>query len=204
MSDRAPSALALGRSGRVDGAPGLIVQECVGQQLASLIARRGQAERASVAAASAFGVPLPVEPRAVAGRGVTFIWTGPGSWYVETGAGHGDLEAFLGATFAGLAAICDQSDSRVVLEVSGPRVRDVLAKGVPIDLHAAHFRDGAVALTAVAHVGVHLRQVSDAPAYRLSVPRSYFGTFWHWLAASAAEYGCEVVAPDPQPPGDVG
>ena len=91
-----------------------------------------------------------------------------------------------------------------MLELSGPRVRDVLAKGVPLDLHPVRFRDGDVALTAVAHVAVHLRQVSDAPAYRLSVPRSYFGAFWHWLASSAAEFGCEVAAPDPQAHRDAG
>lgn len=204
MSERATASLGVGRSGRPDGAPGLIVRECTGQQLASLIARRGQAERASAAATSTFGVALPAVPRAVAGRGVTFLWAGPGSWLVETGSGLADVEAFLGATFAGVASICDQSDSRVVLEVSGPRVREVLAKGVPIDLHADRFGVGDVALTAVAHVGVHLRQVSDAPRYRLSVPRSYFGTFWHWLSSSAAEFGCEVLAADPQPPRDAG
>jgi sarcosine oxidase subunit gamma len=202
VSDRTHAAFTPGRSGRADGAPGLIVRECVGQRLASLIARRGQAERASAAAARAFGVALPVAPRAVAGRGATFIWAGPGSWLVETGPELDDVEAFLGATFAGTASICDQSDSRVVLEVSGPRVRDVLAKGAPIDLHADQFSAGDVALTAIGHVGVHLRQVSAAPAFRLSVARSYFGTFWHWLSSSAAEFGCEVVAPDPQPARD--
>jgi sarcosine oxidase subunit gamma len=71
----------------------------------------------------------------------------------------------------------------------------VLAKGLPIDLDPARFGAGDVALTAVAHVGLHVRQTSDAPSYRLGVARSYAQSLWHWLAASAAEFGCEVVAP---------
>jgi methylglutamate dehydrogenase subunit D len=191
-----PAALLTpGHTGRRTGAPGLVVRECLGLQMASLVARRGQAARASEAALAAFGVRLPATPRAVTGGGATFLWAGPGQWLAETAVAHEDIEAFLAVTFAGLAAVCDQSDSRVVLDVAGTRVRDVLAKGVPIDLHAGRFRDGDVALTAAGQVGVQLRQTSAAPSYRLSVARSYFGSFWHWLAASAAEFGCEVAEP---------
>ncbi len=185
-----------GRTGKPGGPPGLVVRECAGERTASLVARRGQAERLADAALAAFGVSLPSTPRAVAGQGVTFLWAGPGQWLVETAAGDQEIEDVLGAAFGGLASICEQSDSRIVLEVAGPRVRDVLAKGLPIDLHPESFRSGDVALTAVAHIGVHLRQTADAPSYRLAVARSYFGSFWHWLASSAAEFGCEVVAPN--------
>ena len=105
----------------------------------------------------------------------------------------------LAARLGGFASICDQSDSRIVLELAGPRVRDVLAKGVPIDLHPDRFRAGDVAVTLVGHVGVQLWCNSAAPDYRLAVARSYFSSLWHWLAASAAEFGCEVVAPDHAP-----
>jgi heterotetrameric sarcosine oxidase gamma subunit len=204
VSELAASLLVPGRSGRPAGLPGLIVRECVGLSLASLIARRGQAELVSKAAFATFGVALPVTPRAVAASGFTFSWAGPGSWFVEATAGAENLEAVLGASFGGVAAICEQSDSRVVLEVAGTRVRDVLAKGVPIDLHPERFRDGDVALTVVGHVGIQLRRTNEVPSYRLSVARSYFGSLWHWLAASAAEFGCEVIAPDEGPAASAG
>jgi methylglutamate dehydrogenase subunit D len=195
VSSAATPMLAPGRTGKTGGPPGLVVRECSGERSASLFARRGAAQRLSEAALATFGVLLPTTPRAVAGRGVTFVWAGPAQWLVEAAAGGPEFEEFLGAAFGGLASVCEQSDSRIVLEVAGPRVRDVLAKGLPIDLHPERFGAGDVALTAVAHVGVQLRQITDAPSYRLTVVRSYFGSFWHWLASSAAEFGCEVVAP---------
>jgi sarcosine oxidase subunit gamma len=193
--------LVPGRTGKAGGPPGLIVRECPGQRSASLVARRGQAQRVSEAALAAFGVALPTTPRAVHGRSLTFAWAGPAQWLVDAPAGAEDIEVLLAGPFGALAAICEQSDSRVVVEVAGPRVRDVLAKGLPIDLHPEQFRSGDVALTAIAHVGVQLRQLSDAPSYRLAVVRSYFGSFWHWLASSAAEYGCEVLPPGAGSPG---
>ena len=197
MSSVPASRLTPGRSGRAGGLPGLVVRECRGEYSASLVARRGMAQRLAAAAVATFGVPLPTTPRAVTGRGVTFLWAGPAQWLVETDAPDREIEDLLGAAFDGLASICEQSDSRIVLELAGPRVREVLAKGLPIDLHPDHFRTGDVALTAVAHVGVHLRQTTAAPSYRLAVVRSYFGSFCHWLASSAAEFGCVVLAPGP-------
>ncbi|MBS0374044.1 MAG: hypothetical protein JSR73_05660 [Proteobacteria bacterium] len=184
-----------GRTGRADGRAGLLVRECQGLALASLVARRGRVREAAEAARAAFGVALPLVARAAGNERVTFVWAGPGQWLVETSDARGDIEAFLAPALGSLAAICDQSDSRVVIELAGTAVRDVLAKGVPIDLHPRAFGVGDVALTAAHHVGLHLRQVSEEPRYRISVVRSYFGSFRHWLESSAAEFGCEVLAP---------
>ena len=85
----------------------------------------------------------------------------------------------------------------MLLELRGPRARDALAKGVSIDLHPRAFKTGDVAVTTASHLAVHLWQVADEPVYRLLVVRTYFDSLWRWLAASAAEYGCEVLAPTP-------
>ena len=183
-----------GRRGRAGGAPGLTVRACAPRAVASLVARLGQVQPLSDAAFAAFGAHLPATPRVATGRGVEFIWAGPGTWLVEAERADGDFESKLAVPFGGLAAICDQSDSRVALELAGARVRDVLAKGLPIDLHPDHFRAGDVALTAVGHVSVHVRQTAADPRYRLAVARSFSGSLWHWLESSAAEFGCEVIA----------
>ena len=180
------------RGGRRNGSSGLVVRECTGLALASVIARRGATARASETALAAFGVALPSTPCVALGRGISFVWTGPGNWLAEADNAPGGIEELL-RVFDGIAAVCEQTDSRVIVEIHGPRVRDVLAKGLPIDLHPSVFRVGDVAVTAVHHVGVHVRQVAASPVYRLSVVRSYFGSFWHWLRTSAAEFGYEVL-----------
>jgi len=183
-----------GRLGR-DGAPGLIVRELTQFTLASVVARKGQTAQA--AALQAFGTSLPTTPTVSAGGELAFVWSGPGHWLALGPQATEPVEARLSAAFGTQASIFDQGGSRVLLELRGPRVRDVLAKGVSIDLHPRSFRTGDVAVTTASHLAVHLWQVADDPVYRLLVVRTYLESLWRWLAASAAEYGCEVLAPVP-------
>ncbi len=99
------------------------------------------------------------------------------------------MEQRLRATFGNLASVCDQSDGRTVIRVGGERARDVLAKGVPIDLHPRAFRVGDAAVTSVAHISVQFWQVDETPTYEFIVSRSFAVGFWEWLTDSAAEFG---------------
>ncbi len=183
-----------GRSGRQTNEPGLIARQRASLCLATLAARRGQAGALSEAARTAFGVPLPMTPRIATAGELTFIWAGADRWLVElTSAPAAGIESLLGASLGRFAAICDQSDGRVTLDLQGPKVREVLAKGLPIDLDPACFEVGDAAVTSVSHIGVHLWQISPRPIYRMSVARSYYESFSRWLAASAAEFGLELL-----------
>ena len=197
MADALHFAYSPGRLGRRDGSPGLVLQELTQFALASVIARKGQAAQVATAAQQAFGASLPSTPAIVASNELTFVWSGPNHWLALGPQATEAVEARLGAVFGTQASVFDQSGSRVLLELRGARVRDVLAKGMSIDLHPRSFRTGDVAVTTASHLAVHLWMVADEPVYRLLVVRTWFDSLWSWLAASAAEYGCEVMAPTP-------
>ena len=200
MADASHVEFQPGRFGRQDGAPGVIVREITHFSLASVMARKSQAGPASAAAAESFGTGLPAKPTCASGRELAFIWAGPAHWLalgVESPAG---IEARLSTALDGRASVFDQSGSRVLLELAGPRVRDALAKGIELDLHPHAFRPGDAAVTTASHIGVNLWQVADDPVYRLLVVRTYFGSLWSWLSASAAAYGCEVRPAQPYSP----
>ena len=186
-----------GRLGRGDGAPGLVLQELTQFTLASVIARKDQAAQATAAALQTFGTSPPATPAIATGGEFAFVWSGPAHWLALGPHATEPVEARLGAAFGTHASVFDQGGSRMLLELRGPRVRDVLAKGVSIDLHPRSFKTGNVAVTTASHLAVHLWQVADDPVYRLLIVRTYFDSLWRWLAASAAAYGCEVLAPAP-------
>ncbi|MBR3189984.1 sarcosine oxidase subunit gamma family protein, partial [Bosea sp. (in: a-proteobacteria)] len=136
---------------------------------------------------------LPTTPKIASGAAHDAIWSGPDQWLLRaaTRDGFGSLLEALAAQ----AAVSDQSDARAALRLSGPRVRDVLAKGVMLDLHPTAFGVGDTALTSVAYIGVHLWRLADGPdgsVFEIMVARSMVGSFWSWFAASAAEFGCRV------------
>lgn len=192
MADTHSFEFRPGRLGRPQGPAGVTIGEITDFGLASVLARRGREADVARLVLSAHGVQLPETPRAVEASDATFVWSGPAHWLVLT-ARAADLEARVQHHLGDTASVFDQSDSRVLLELSGPRARDVLAKGVPIDLDPAAFRVGDAAITTATHLSLVLWQVADAPVYRLLATRTYFGSVWHWFAASAAEYGCDVL-----------
>lgn len=152
--------LADGRFGRA-GQAGVTVLTRDAPGIASLIA--GAAGHAALDAAlrARFGLALPQSPGARRHGGHQIVWSGPGQWLLLADGRDGFREELAG--LAGLAAVSDQSDSRVMLGLSGPCVRGLLAKGVMIDLHPAAFPVGAAALTSIAHIGVALWRGADGP-----------------------------------------
>ncbi len=175
------------------GEAGVVVTGLEGLGLASVIATpQGSADLSRVLEAR-LGLALPTAPRIGRAGAHDAIWAGPDQWLLRAVSRDG---------FAGLldelsahAAVSDQSDARAMLKLAGPRVRDVLAKGVMLDLHPAAFAVGDTALTSVAHVGIHLWRLDDTaegPAFEIAVSRSMVRSFWSWLVASASEFGGRV------------
>ncbi|MFM0644932.1 sarcosine oxidase subunit gamma [Paraburkholderia bryophila] len=85
------------------------------------------------------------------GNGYDLLWLGPDEWLVRSATAHdatrsAPLQAKLGAAFAGVfAAVVDIGSGYTVLEISGTRTREVLARGCPLDLHPKLFGEGQCA-----------------------------------------------------------
>jgi methylglutamate dehydrogenase subunit D len=184
-----------GRFGKTGGAPGVVIAERHNLGLATVASRKGTTAALSAAVLDAFKVNLPDRSRVVQGAGATFVGYGPGQWLAlsETSANEA-LARDLALRLKGLASISDQSGGRIVLRISGPRARDVLSKGLPIDLDPRAFPLGSAATSAIGHMGVQLWQLDDTRSYDIALFRSMAASFWRWLAASAAEYGYEVTS----------
>ena len=187
---------APGRFGAETAAPGVTLRETTQVALASVIARKGQAAALALAAQRAFFLDLPVAPRRAGTPHLAFTSAGPGQWLASDSGGDSDaLASRLTAAFSGLAAVAAHGDGRAVLRIAGPRARDTLAKGLPLDLHERAFKPGDTAMSVIAHMGVHITQLDAAPSYEIILPRSFAASFWHWLTAAAGEFGYETEAP---------
>jgi sarcosine oxidase subunit gamma len=188
------SGLALpGRFGKGGGAPGVSISERAGLGLATVAARKGQAAALKAATLEAYGVDLPDSSLVAQGPQVSFLGYGPGQWLaISSGLGSEALAVDLAARLKGLASISDQSGGRAVIRISGPRARDVLAKGLPIDLDPRAFEPGDAATSTISLMGVQIWQVDDAPTYDIALFRSVSESFWRWLTSSAGEFGYEI------------
>ncbi|MGE3150740.1 MAG: sarcosine oxidase subunit gamma [Pseudorhodoplanes sp.] len=195
LSPRSPIAPSAkpNRFGTPAVTPGVILKERTNIALATILARKDQETALVARAREVFGTPLPETGRCVSQGPLSLVWAGPGHWIAAMDGEDGQrFDKRLRDNFRGLASISDQTDGRTVISVSGPKARNTLAKGVPLDLHPRAFGPGRAAATTAAHIGIYLWQTDDGPTFELAVFRGFAGSFWHFLMESAAEYGVSV------------
>ena len=169
-----------------------------------LINIRGDASDPAFIAAVEKAIKLtpPTAPNTVTGKPsqTRIMWLGPDEWLVI--AKPGRRERVVAALWKNLkdgklhAAVSDSSEARTCIRIEGPRAREVLAKGCPIDLHPRAFGPGQSTQCIVAKCGVMLTQTAQAKdttaTYELYVLRSFATYLWTWLEDASQEYGVRV------------
>ena len=73
----------------------------------------------------------------------------------------------------------------MVFRLSGEGAGALLQKGAFVDLDPVAFACGVAATTVIAHIGVIIWKVDDAPTFDVALFRSFAGSFRHWIAANA-------------------
>ena len=160
---------------------------------------RGPASDAAFTSAvqGATGVALPPAANTVsAAGGRQILWLGPNEWWVVgADARRAGLIDGLRQAFAGQHTnVTDVSESRTVITMSGPAVRDVLARGISNDLHPRAFGPGQCIQTSLSRANVLLHQTDNAPGYDIYVLKSFSDYLWRWIGLIAEDFGMSVRA----------
>jgi sarcosine oxidase subunit gamma len=140
--------------------------------------------------ASTLGLLLPAVPNTVTSQSDRrALWLGPDEWLVV--GPDGQREALEQALRNGLngtfGSIVDVSANCTLLEIRGPKARELLAHGVPIDLDARSFGPGRCAQTLLAKAQVIVERRSDDPAFHVYIRSSLASYAAGWLLDTAAE-----------------
>ena len=130
------------------------------------------------------GVPLPAPNRVAIAGERAILWLGPDE-YLVVGPPDDRIDV------AG-ESVVDVSANRTTIELSGPHARDILEKGMSIDLHPRSFGPGQCAQTLLARAQVVVRQVDrpfdTGPTYHVLVRGSFAPYLADWLVDAAKEF----------------
>lgn len=188
---RPPAELHPGRHGLATGPAGARLRILAHRQLVNVIARRDAVGALRTAIRRGFDVDLPEQPLLVRGTPASFLWCGHRQWFAMADDGA-DLLTALRQHVGLSASLSEQSDSRLIVELSGPAARAVLAKLAPIDLHPRAFSVGATALTVLGHVPGQVTRTGDDPVYELMAFRSFADSFLESILMAGAEFGIDL------------
>ncbi len=173
---------------------GVTASERTELRIATVMVRKSMAADLAGRMKRDFGAVLPDGPRLVRAGALTMLGTGPGRW-IALREGDAGFVPGLVKSLDGVASVANQSSALGVVKLSGPGVRAIMEKGLQVDFCARAFPAGSVAVTAIAHVGVTLWKLDETPTVEVAVARSLADSFLHWLEASAAVHGLQVVVP---------
>lgn len=144
------------------------------------------------AVSAALGVQWPVAVGStVLAPGLRVVWAGPDDWFVLSKNHHpAALVQTLRTAQAGHhCAVTDVTGGYTLLNLTGPRVRELLAQGCPLDLHPRMFRVGQSAGSVFFKASVWLWQTDDVPTYEVLVRTSFQSYVWLMLERATAESG---------------
>ncbi|MEO8345633.1 MAG: sarcosine oxidase subunit gamma family protein [Betaproteobacteria bacterium] len=147
------------------------------------------------AVASVIGANVPEKPNTVRqGTDNTAYWLGPDEWLIITpGEQEAAVARDLRTALSGcIAAVTEVSGGQTVIALGGKSVRDLLAKGCPLDLHPRAFDVGRCAQSRLAKAPILIRQVDTIPSFEIIVRRSFASYLWCWLLDAAAEFGHHI------------
>ena len=118
----------------------------------------------------------------------SILWLGPDEWLIVGEEGL-EVGAELAKAFSDRhVSVLDVSANRVIIELSGPGAREVLAKGCSLDLHPREFATDQCAQTLFAQVQIILEKTTDAPTFRIYVRPSFSRYLADWLLNAVSEF----------------
>lgn len=136
------------------------------------------------------GIGVPARPLATAeGKPGVCLWLGPDEWLLVTAVdGAAEIARRLAPALAGTHhAVVDVTHRTLAFRLAGPKVREALAAGCPLDLHESVFPPGSVARSLLGKVGITLHLHRDGTTFDLYVDRSFADYAWRHLELAARE-----------------
>lgn len=113
---------------------------------------------------------------------------GPGEWLVVSETlGPESLARDFSMLDAQRLSFFEQSDGRTLLRLSGPNVRRILAKCVPVDLHPDLFAEGQSGTMLCCHVSANVAR-TGADCFEIAVMRSFAGTVFDEVMEMGREF----------------
>lgn len=183
---------ARGRHGAAVTPPGVAVR-ILDRAVATVIARPGRTPATIAALGRAFATAPADASRLTEAVGVAFVGIAPGRWTALAARDPDDLVAALEAAIGDDGFVVDQSGGQVVLALDGPRLPDLVAALVAVDLDASAAPADRAVTTTLAHVGATLLPGETAGGRRLVVGRSMLPAALRAIVSTAAEFGCDLI-----------
>jgi sarcosine oxidase subunit gamma len=181
-------------AGKGKSSAGVVLRE---RKLLGHLTLRGDGHDPAFAGAvhKATGLELPGALGLVSRGETSLQWLGPDEWLLivpsgEEFAAEKSLREALGGQHH---QVVNVSGGQTILELTGPKVRELLMKSSTYDVHPRNFPVGKAVGTTFAKTQLVIRRTGEE-TWELLVRRSFSDYIWLWLQDASAEFGLAIKA----------
>ena len=137
------------------------------------------------------GLSFPSSLKSTSNFNTRILWMGPNNWLVFSSVLdllEKEKNKFNEAEFA----ITDVSHSRIIIELEGNLVNEVLKKGCPLDINS--LKDGDCANSVYNGINITIDFISESPKkVRILGLRSYGESLHHSVTDACLEFGYDAI-----------
>ena len=137
------------------------------------------------------GLSFPSSLKSTSNTNTRILWIGPNNWLVFSSVldlFKKEKNQFNEAEFA----ITDVSHSRIIIELEGNLVNEVLKKGCPLDINS--LKDGDCANSVYNGINITIDFISESPKkVRILGLRSYGESLHHSVTDACLEFGYDAI-----------
>lgn len=202
MSDQRSALAAVYRPGRIgtrEGAAGVAIRERLGRTLVQVSGWPGTFDPTCRKLEALCNCRMPQDGRTATSEGARSIFrVAPERLWLAGPEGDETLRRLDESTLGRDAVVTEIGHSRTVVRVTGAGARELLNRGLPVDLDATVFPADAFAQSVIHHIAVlvHWVPVAGDHAFDVYVTSDYAVSFWEWLTEAAQSFGGEVGNPE--------
>ena len=176
-----------GRSGA--GEPGVTMRQGRDISIVRLQYSSSNAENVDSYLSDTFGVTSPAPNHVAENDGIRLLWGGPKHITLVASDASRLMDRLVDLTDRTGGSVVDQSHGHTIVNIEGPKARDLLSKGTGIDLHPTVFKPDHVAHTSLFHHSVTIDRRVGASSYDVHMMRGFAQDLFEHLTAHAADYG---------------
>ena len=181
-------------AGKGPASAGVTVRE---KKLLGHLTLRGDSKDSAFAGGvhKALGLELPSALTVVSAGDTSLQWLAPDEWLliVPSGSEFAVEQKLREALDGQHISIVNVSGGQTLLELTGPKVREVLMKSTSYDVHPSNFPVGKAVGTHFAKSQLVIRHIAE-DTWELLIRRSFSDYLWLWLQDASAEYGLAIKA----------
>lgn len=137
------------------------------------------------------GQALPLSPNTMSMGELRIYWLGPDEWQILCPLKRATslIDKLRSVTVDRHVGINDISAGQVVMNLSGPSVRDTLAAGCTLDFHPQVFEIGSCAQSGLSKTSVLIGRLDGSSQFEIVVRRSFAEYLALWFQHSANHQG---------------